>query len=303
MALMNGSFSGKGSGARWRYLLRVLVLVPLLLAVAAALPIERAELGLGAGVRTTSAELAAAAERLLEASSLTLHRPGGEVLTLNGGRVWWGAHIVSIGTTIVTVSHDGGLVGVPLENIPALELERAQAAVVAAFKQSQRWEAEEVDREWERTKATLLAAQKALAAAPANVEAPDPAKRLSVGEASASDPTKPGPVQRLSALKKKFPLRAKGRTDRGIEFDVPTTEVWLFYRRTFDATSLETLPETLAFMESRLIPNLDVWHWRAKTTESLPQSPEYLQALRTHAWLDVTLRAFMAEARQLTRVR
>ena len=84
MALMNGSFSGKGSGARWRYLLRVLVLVPLLLAVAAALPIERAELGLGAGVRTTSAELAAAAERLLEASSLTLHRPGGEVLTLNG---------------------------------------------------------------------------------------------------------------------------------------------------------------------------------------------------------------------------
>lgn len=278
-------------------------MVPLSLVVARALPIERMEPSAGSGMHPTLAEVSARADRLLEASPLTLQRVDGGVLTLNDGRVWWRARIVAIGTTVVTVSHDGGLAGVPVASVPPLELLEAEEAVASAFKESKRWAADEAEREIERTKATLLAAQRALAAVPAPAEPTGGPAPATAAEAALAELTKPGPVQRLAALKKKFPLRTKGRTDRGLEFDIPSTEVWLFYRRTFEAATLETLPETLAYMESRLTQNLDIWHWRAKTTESMPQSREHLVAARTHAWLDRTLRSFIADARQLTRER
>lgn len=303
MARMNDSLPDPVSDSRRRRVLRAAVMFLLSLVVARAIPIERVDPDSGLEVRPALTDVSAFAERVLAAGPLTLQRVNGGVLTLNDGRVWWRARIVAIGTAVVTVSHDGGLAGVPIESVPVLELLQAQEATALAFKESKRWAEEEADREIERTKATLLAAQRALAAGPASAEPAGRQAPASEAEAAAAEPTKPGPGQRLTALKRKFPLRSKGRTDRGLEFDIPSTEVWLFYRRTFEAATLETLPETLAFMESRLTQNLDIWHWRSKTTESMPQSREHLVAARTHAWLDRTLRSFIAEARQLTRER
>ena len=167
--------------------------------------------------------------------------------------------------------------------------------------QRKRWEEESAAREVERVRAAAVAAERALAAVLATGPA---AERSGAGPAGAEDPLlKPGPVQRLAALKKKFPLKTKGRTDRGIEFDLPAAEVWLFYRRLFEAATVETLPETLAYMESRRTQNLEIWQWRARSTAGLPQSREHLQAAGTQAWLERNLRSFIADARLVARER
>jgi len=303
MALLNGNLPCAVSC--WpRLCLSLFLLAPWWAAEAGALPIDgRVEFVSGLSLRPTVAEVAASAERFLERSQLTLRPTDGAVLTLRDGRVWWGARIVAIGTSVATVSHDGGLAGVSVESVPLQELQRTEDSIAAAVQRSKRWQAAEAEREIERTKATLLAAQRALAVVPAPAEDATRPAPISAIEADVAELKKSGAVPRLTALKRKFPVRTKGRTDLGLEYDIPAAEVWLFYRRTLEAATMETLPETLAYLESRVSQNLDIWHWRAKTTESMPQSREHLVAVRTQAWLDRPLRNYLAELRLLLRER
>jgi hypothetical protein len=267
--------------------------------VAFALPIDPFTGGRGP-IIPGPAELAAEAEHQLEAGALLLAPTPGATLTSANHRVWWGARIVAVGEFMVTVAHEGGLTAMPVESVAPADLMRAQEEQAAALAQRRRWEEAVARREAEQARAAAQAAQQAIEAALA-VEAT--AERSAAGAAGDDPLLKPGPVQRLAALKKKFPLKTKGRTDRGIEFDVPSAEVWSFYRRTFEAATVETLPETLAYMESRRTQNLEIWQWRAKSTAGLSQSREHLQAAGTQAWLERTLRNFIADARLVGRER
>jgi hypothetical protein len=111
------------------------------------------------------------------------------------------------------------------------------------------------------------------------------------------------PMLRLLALQEKFPPRKKGRNDLGIEFDVPPRSVWSYYNSYFLATTLDQLAETLATLEARRTQDLAAWDWKVKSSASISQSAEHVQAQKTVLWLSETLRAYLLEARQLTRTR
>jgi hypothetical protein len=242
--------------------------------------------------------LAAALGQILP---LTAVYGGKSDLLLLDGRLLKAARIVAIGETAATVLHAEGLTDVEIKLVPVAVLERAREEIAAAAAVLKRIEAEfearAVARIQEGEARRLAELQERLALATFRPEVPG-ATQEDILQRQTTDP-----LQRLLALQEKFPARKKGRNELGIEFDVPPRSVWSFYQSYFLATALDQLPETLAILEARRTQDLAAWDWKAKSSASISKSAEHVQAQQTVVWLSEILRAYLQEARLLTRTR
>jgi len=249
----------------------------------------------------TAADVEGLAAALGQTLPLTSVYAGKTDLLLLDGRLLKAARIVAIGETVATVLHEEGLTDVETELVPVYLLERARARIAATAAALKKIEAEvearavERIREGEARRRAEL--QERLALATVRPELPGG----TLAEISRQQVT--DPMMRLLALQEKFPARKKGRNELGIEFDVPPRSVWSFYNSYFLATTLDQLSETLAILETRRTQDLAAWDWKAKSSASISKSAEHVQSQEIVLWLSETLRAYLQEARQLTRTR
>ena len=255
--------------------------------------------GIGAA---SVAEMEDITDALVDAIPLRLPLGKRSDLLLLDGRWIRAAQIVAVDDENAMIDGEEGMVKVPLTLLTAELVEQARRALVAAAEAVRQSELKEQARVVERLKELEAKRAEELRqrmAAVANL--PDGAA-FDDGT-SAPKPRVLDREGRLELLKSKFPRRKRGKSELGMEFDLPPRQLWASYFGPFQAATLATLPETLAALETRLTRDIAAWEWRARSGAALAASLEFTQADRTATWLKGTMRDFLDDAWRLARER
>ncbi len=219
-------------------------------------------------------------------------------IALKDGRVLKAARIVSIGDSTVTVSHAGGVLGVPIDLFPLDVLGRARVEIEATAAAKKAREAESLSRVADRRAEDAKKKQEELQIrlAEANVRArSQSAERVSVSSRAALEAEK-----KLLALKAKFPPKATPNHGGKLGIDVPHVDVWSYYHGMFQTTTVEALPRTISMVEKRVAEDIKRWSQRPTSSGRTPRHPSVgYQAEGTVLWLQGDLRRFIDEAKQL----
>lgn len=233
---------------------------------------------------------------LLAAVSVGLVGGRAADITLANGLTLKDARIVALGKDTATVVHAGGSATVPQAQLDLEVLARASMELA--------------DKTAERKKVNDEVAQRAAARSAEQKEKREEEIQIRLAMANAREKAQggeavpmpvrtTGAVQKLAALKAKFPGMRKdtvvGRRGDKYEISVPALDVWNHYRSMIQTTTIEALPVTLKRIEERLTHDEAELSKRGSRNDLTANT----QAHKSLEWFSNQLRPYLAQLAEL----
>jgi hypothetical protein len=226
-------------------------------------------------------------------------------LTLETGRLLKAARIVGISNGQAMIVHQGGTETVPADDVPLDVLARAHMELKAQAEKKKKQTAEMAKVFNERTAAAKEKKDEEIRLRLAAAAARERAQIAPPGGSAAAAGTVRDVDRELAALKTQFPAKRKqsvtvhigGKRPRSdqLEIEVPSGDLWTWYRGMVQTTTLQALPVTLKRINERIERDLADLAQRGSLKDEAAQA----QARHSTQWINGELRSYLSQLQGL----